>query len=220
MGSPAHLAVLAGADSCIARVLDAVSACGAGEELLLLLCSDHGHETTYRSIDVEQALVDASLKNALESTEMAVVSQGSSALIYLREEAWQRLPALRRFFMAQNWVERCIGGDELEAWGLPNLAPLAMAVDMKKYARTNEFGIAGFTDIMLEREQPQRFDGFGQHGGNGAGEQQPFLLALGGGFPKGGKVQTLSAPIDLAPTILRHLNLVPDGMDGRPLHPS
>ncbi|MDR3495440.1 MAG: nucleotide pyrophosphatase, partial [Ancalomicrobiaceae bacterium] len=59
--------------------------------------------------------------------------------------------------------------------------------------------------------------GAGQHGGLGRHEQSPFLIADGDGFSPGDMVAAPTSIVDLAPTILTHLGLTPDGMDGRPL---
>jgi arylsulfatase A-like enzyme len=39
----------------------------------------------------------------------------------------------------------------------------------------------------------------------------------GGGFGRGKRIDAPSSPVDIAPTILRHLGLACDGMDGTPL---
>ena len=58
--------------------------------------------------------------------------------------------------------------------------------------------------------------GFGQHGGLGVNEQSPFLIAEGGGFTA--RIQTRpTCLIDIAPTVLRHLRMDHDDMDGQAL---
>ena len=59
--------------------------------------------------------------------------------------------------------------------------------------------------------------GFGQHGGVGRWEQSPVLLVQGDGFAAGSVRQEPTSVIDAAPTILRHLGMPADGMDGRAL---
>ena len=59
--------------------------------------------------------------------------------------------------------------------------------------------------------------GKGEHGGLGKYEQNPFLMALGGGFQPNTIVTSESSAIDIAPTILRHLDLSADNMDGHAL---
>ena len=47
-----------------------------------------------------------------------------------------------------------------------------------------------------------------------AGEQMPFLIIDRGGFAAGAASHAPTSPIDLAPTILGHLQLPAEGMDG------
>ena len=58
--------------------------------------------------------------------------------------------------------------------------------------------------------------GFGQHGGLGPNEQRPFLMIEGGGFARGRR-QLPTSLIDIAPTVLRHLQMDHDDMDGTAL---
>ena len=57
--------------------------------------------------------------------------------------------------------------------------------------------------------------GCGQHGGLAKYEQMPFLTIDGDGFTAGATSGISTSPIDLAPTILAHLRLPAEGMDGR-----
>src|SRR5262249_13742242 len=59
--------------------------------------------------------------------------------------------------------------------------------------------------------------GCGQHGGLARYEQMPFLMIEGPGFMGGTVTGAPTSPIDLAPTILAHLDQPGTGMDGRPL---
>ena len=50
------------------RVIEAVDRLrDAGDEVLLIVCSDHGHQTVSRIIDVEAELVAAGLKASAAS---------------------------------------------------------------------------------------------------------------------------------------------------------
>ena len=57
----------------------------------------------------------------------------------------------------------------------------------------------------------------GQHGGLAKYEQMPFLMIDGAGFAAGTLSDTPTSPIDIAPTVLAHLQLPAEGMDGRAL---
>ena len=57
----------------------------------------------------------------------------------------------------------------------------------------------------------------GQHGGLARYEQMPFLMIDGAGFAAGSIATVPSSPIDIAPTVLAHLGVPAEGMDGRGL---
>ena len=65
MGSPGHLAVLAEADRNAGRVMDAVATLADRDDVLLLIGSDHGHQTVSGVIDIDEELVTAGLKERL-----------------------------------------------------------------------------------------------------------------------------------------------------------
>jgi arylsulfatase A-like enzyme len=59
--------------------------------------------------------------------------------------------------------------------------------------------------------------GCGQHGGLGRYEQSPFLMIEGAGFAAGAGRDEPSSAVDIAPTVLTHLGVPFDNLDGRPL---
>src|SRR5262249_40232573 len=74
LGSPAHLAAIRAADRCVKQVLDTLRA--LDDETLLIICSDHGMETTARTIDVDDVLVEAGLKAGREPTHVVTAPHG------------------------------------------------------------------------------------------------------------------------------------------------
>ena len=97
LGSPAHLAAIAGADRCVQHVLQTLAALGDGEETLLIVGFDHGMETTGRTIPVDRLLVEAGLKAAADSRDVVVAPNGSGGadLALARREGYGRgSPAL------------------------------------------------------------------------------------------------------------------------------
>ena len=94
---------------------------------------------------------------------------------------------------------------------------LAFAVSMAADAGLNAFGVPGRSLAAKPRwDKPDRM-GCGQHGGLGVFEQSPVLLIDGPGFTAGERRSDAVRIVDLAPTILRHLGVAGDGMDGRAL---
>src|SRR5690606_4544830 len=83
LGSPTHLAGIACADEAFARVDNCVERLRAeGEDILFLVGSDHGQETVIGHVAVADRLVEAGLKDSLDSTDVVVAPQGGSGLIY------------------------------------------------------------------------------------------------------------------------------------------
>jgi arylsulfatase A-like enzyme len=218
LGSPQHRAAIASADRNVARVLAAVARLDAtGEEILVGVCSDHGMQTIRRLIDVDARLVAAGFKESMTSSDVVVAPQGTSVILHFAAEADARIDAVAEWLCAQDFAGRVVRGEELAALGLPLGGTLAIAVSLAGDDEPNAFGIRGRSDVAENAFGGEYLPGHGQHGGLGPYEQRPFLALRGPGFTSG----TRSAPaslIDLAPTILRHLGLAGDGMQGAALH--
>ena len=95
LGSPQHLEAIAAADANAQTVAEAVITMNAnGEDILLLIGSDHGHETVGEVVDLESKLVEAGLKADLNSKDVVVTSQGLSAFVYLASDQLEKLKVL------------------------------------------------------------------------------------------------------------------------------
>jgi hypothetical protein len=217
LGSPAHRAAIAPADSCVRRVLDTVDRLDPdGRQILLVACSDHGMETVRRRIDLNAQLVAAGFKQGPDSQDIVVAPNGTSALLHFSAPAWERLPKVAEWLAAQDFTGRVFQGDALVETGLPLTGSLGLAITFATDNDLNEYGIAGGSVAAANPFSSSSAPGCGQHGGFGEHEQRPFLFIKGGEF----QAREYSGPaslIDIAPTVLRHLNLPIDGMDGKPL---
>ena len=218
LGSPEHLAVLREADSNAGMVIDAVARQRAvGDDILLIIGSDHGHETVSGIIDIEAELVAAGIKSAPDSGDIIAMSNGTSSLIYLHPDHERQRHRLGDFLTSRAWAGSVVDAARLATIGQAPHNGLAFAVSLKADTSENEFGVPGRSLAALPRwGKPDRL-GCGQHGGLGAFEQSPVLLIDGPGFTAGA---TRTAPVhvvDLAPSIMHHLDIAAPGMDGAPL---
>jgi arylsulfatase A-like enzyme len=218
LGSPEHLAVLREADRHAGMVIDAVAReRDNGDDILLMVASDHGHETVSGVIDVEADLIAIGLKRGPDSTDVVAMANGTATLIYLHPDAVGRRAALDTHLRAVSWAGAVFAVDELSEVGQAPLQGLAFAVSMRADSGLNQFGVPGRSFAAKPRwDKPDRL-GCGQHGGLGLFEQSPVLLIDGVEFTAGGRRQDAVRIVDLAPTILRHLGVPGNGMDGRAL---
>jgi len=222
LGSTEHRLAVAGADACAARVARTVTALERdGDDIITVYCSDHGHETVDAVIPLDDLLIEAGLKEGAGSSDVVVASNGLSAGIYVSDAARGRVPAIVAFLRAQDWAGEVFSGPGLAAAGLRADTALAVSVTTAKSAAANAHGIPGLSPAIADSLPGESRVGCGQHGGLGPFEQSPFLFVVGGGFAAGTRSAVPTAPMDIAPTILRHFGLPADGMDGRPLprHP-
>ena len=220
LGSPQHIEAISAADRCVRQVFDTVRRLDpGGEEILFVTGSDHGMETVSETIDLGELLVAAGIKAALGSRDVVVAPNGTAATIYFAEAARDRVSATADFLARENRVGGIFAGDQLAQIGLPTDTALQVAVSLAADDRINPHGIRGYCPIVADPGDPESKIGFGQHGGLGVHEQHPFLIAAGDGFDS--RVETRpTSLIDIAPTVLRHLRMDHDDMDGRALQHS
>lgn len=218
LGSPLHLDVLAGTDQNVARVVEAVEACRrAGEDILLIVGSDHGHETIIAHVDIAAELVEAGLKDDAGSSDVLVAANGTSALVYVDPRREERIREIGHFIESQPWSGQVFWPDQLVDAGLPRGGGLAFAVAMAADDRKNAFGIPGHSYAAMPAGGKAKPAGCGQHGGLGRHEQAPYLIIEGEDFAAGREFTSATSAVDIAPTILRFLDQPLKELDGRAL---
>ena len=139
-----------------------------------------------------------------------------AATLYFADPEGELVGRVTRFLAGENWVGELFTGERLAAAGLPTDTPMRIAVSLAGEDRANPHGIRGYAPIVQDPSDNESKIGFGQHGGLSPNEQHPFLVIEGGGFTAGIREQP-SSLVDIAPTVLRHLHLDHDDMDGRAL---
>lgn len=221
LGSPTHLAVLQQADRHAGMVVEAVDRLRhAGDDVLLIIGSDHGHETVGGLIDVESELIAAGLKGGRDSRDVLAQSNGTATLIYVAPEHDARRGALAAFLHTRPWAGCVFDAADLKTVGQSPDNGLAFAVSLRASNALNDFGVPGRALATVPRSGRGHPLGAGQHGGLGTYEQSPFLMIEGEGFAPG-EIRTVpSSVIDVAPTVLAHLRLPAIGLDGTKLQGS
>jgi len=218
LGSPFHLQAVRDADACVGRVRATVDAMIAdGDEILLLVGSDHGQETIGETIRADAKLVEAGLKASLDSTDVVVAPQGFSGLVYCAAESGDLSHRVADFLAAQDWIGQVHAGDALDAIGMAPDRRLALAFTLKRGTATNSYGVPGHSLLVAASSDGRVKQGLGSHGGLGRWEQHPFLAAYGSGVAAAGEILTPTSILDIAPTVLGHLGLPRTGLDGHPL---
>ncbi len=219
-GSEACWAAIAAADARLGQVMELADRRRAlGDDILLMAGSDHGHETVEGVIDVDAELAEAGLNPGAEHG-LVTLSNGSSVMVHV---APHRDPApVMDFFQAASWADAVLHGEALRRLGQrPGADGLLCIVAMRRRDAPNAHGLPGLVLVAKPATgKPDRM-GCGQHGGLGAAEQAPVMVADGPGFSRG-VTDAAASPIDIAPTILRFLGCGMEGpaMDGRALQGS
>lgn len=215
LGSGEYMAAIRHADQCVSRVLETIEQMDH-ENILVVVCSDHGHETIEEMVDIGDRLVKEGLKASLNSDDVLVAPNGGGALIYLSPEASSREKEIFEYLETQAWTHQVYGDDDLESIGQSKNGGLFIAVDLKHSEKSNDFGVPG---VCVAASDPtgKQFMGCGAHGGLGQYVQAPFLMVRGVGFNGGIEMQKPVSPMDIAPTVLQHLGISFKDMDGTPL---
>ena len=218
LGSPQHLAALLASDFNIGKVCSVVEEeSKKGDDILLIVASDHGHETVTKILPLEKILIETGLKQSASSSDVVVASNGLSANIYLSEDGLPRLKAIIDFLSKLEEIDGIFHGTDLCDLGHNPNGALAISVTTKNSKQKNKFGIKG---VSVAIEDPLHSDtrvGCGQHGGLGSFEQNPFLMIKGSGFIPGTEWPDRTSAVDIAPTVLAFLDESFTDLDGTPL---
>jgi hypothetical protein len=217
LGSPKHMEALAGAERCVGEVFRSVEHLRTkGEEILLLIGSDHGHETIGAVIDIDDWLAGQGLGDMLRAGEVAVAGQGTAALLYATERGRPPLLGVLDAMRAAPWSDGVIESEALASRGFATRDGVVAAVNMARQDAVNPHGVAGKRWVVKESDKPVPV-GCGQHGGWGHEETRPFLM-VNDGKGTADVCRRATNLVDIAPTIVRHLGLSTDGFDGSPVY--
>ncbi|MBU9188389.1 alkaline phosphatase family protein [Burkholderia gladioli] len=218
LGSPEHLCGIDSAQRCVARVADVVDSLReAGQDILMIVGSDHGMQTVTVEVPVIALMVAAGLKDALDSREVVLAPNGTAFTVGIADACAQRVGDIAAWLREQPWVGAVYTGEALGKLGLASSRECRIAVTMAADESRNPFGVAGGSAYIEDPDEAGRYLDRGQHGGLGAREQSPFLFMSGRGFEAGAIRAERVSLVDYLPTALAHLHVDVAGLDGRPL---
>lgn len=216
LGSSAHAEALAGAGRCVREVFRTVERLREqGEEILLMIGSDHGQETIGDWVSIEDWLTARGLGDPLAAGDIAVAGQGTAALLYATDRGRSALRDVLDDMRREPWSDGVVVGEALSAHGFAALGGVVAAVNMARRPDANPNGVPGRRWVAAEPGKTVPV-GSGQHGGWGPDETRPFLMVNDGGRTTGVRERP-SNLVDIAPTMIRFLGLPTDGFDGAPL---
>ena len=142
LGSPAHADALRGAERCVAEVLRTVARLRAeGDEILLLIGSDHGQETIGDGVDLEDWLAAHGLEGALAAGDVAMAGQGTAALLYATARGRAGLLGVLDEMRQEPWAADVVIGESLADRGFAARGGVVAAVNMARQDEANPYGV-------------------------------------------------------------------------------
>ena len=215
LGSPEHLDALRVVDALVSSVVSSIGQTSGRYDTLLMVGSDHGHETIGKSVHIGNWIASVGYEAEIRDGQIAVASQGNSALLYVVKSIQPRMGPLLARMARQPWAGRIYTQAELAELKFPTDGDLFAAVDMERTEVPNAYGVPGARWMVEDGEERPEI-GCGQHGGLGPQETNPFLLLAHSGIPVS-RVETPTSLIDIAPTILDFLGVTYEGLSGQSL---
>ena len=225
VGSPTSLRGLESSDKHLGEVIQALKDKKVWDKTDLMLVSDHGFSTIYRTPDISALLkkggfVAHTRFDDPEPGDVMVVGLGGTVLLYVinREE-----PVIRRlvdFLQTTDWagvifsrvpVEGTFPLESVAYQATPDAPDIILS--LRWSAETNSYGAPGLMTTMGGTV------GKGSHASLSRYDMNNTLVAHGPDFKRGMIDDMPSGNVDVAPTILWLLGVEPPPtMDGRVLH--
>lgn len=219
VGSPEAIQAISEADRHFGQLLAWLEERSLSSDTNVIVVSDHGYSTISEVIDIEAGLRAAGFSPADQPGGVAVATNGGSALFYAQSDTTERLAA---WLTSQPWCGPLLASEA--AGDIPGTLPAtlvglegprapSLAMSFRWDSTPNAAGYSGHA------YSTSLGPGRGQHGSMSPHETRNIFFARGPAFKQSTAVATPTGNIDLAPTILRLLDL-PGGeaMQGRILH--
>ena len=212
-GSPQALAGMKAVDTSIARTLVTLDALELRDRTDIFVLSDHGFAYHAKGVNVVQALVDAGLKAARDSTDVIIANDGQAVLLYVKNHDAARIARVAGFLQQQPWAD--------VIFTAPGTGPSGRVAGTFSLDLIHAAHPTRAADIMMSmtwNDDPNPFGVKGSHtvngsaGGSGHGGLNPWLvrntfLAAGPDFKRRAKMTAPAGIPDVAPTILSILKI-------------
>jgi predicted AlkP superfamily pyrophosphatase or phosphodiesterase len=220
---PANMAsftALAYADRLIGDLIQTVRESGLLDKTTFVIATDHGfkkvNKFVYPNVALKKAGYARAFGNSITKCEVAAMSQGGLAFIYVLDPARKAelLPKLKELFAQTEGVDRVIDGQDGPSLGMPTPDQNQGMGDLVLYAKA---GYAFNNGAAGDAVAGPSVDYGGTHGYfNGDPELDGIFIASGKGIKKG-VVLPRMANLDVAPTLARLLGVKLPETDGRVL---
>jgi predicted AlkP superfamily pyrophosphatase or phosphodiesterase len=222
-GAPSAMAAIKASDQNLAAVLSALDRQGVRDTTDVFVVSDHGFSTIKRSVDLREILRDAGFSAKTEFTDepqrgdIMLVGNGGSVLFYVEGHDAEVMRRLVKFLQQTDFAgvifakEPMPGTFNLSEAGIDSRHAPDVVMAFRWNDSKNQFGVSGMIDADW-----QRGAGKGTHATLSRFDMHNTLIAAGPDFRRGEMVDLPSGNVDLAPTILRILEIIPpQQLDGR-----
>lgn len=218
--SRASFTALAYTDRLVGDLVQSVEQAGLRDQTTFVISTDHGFKKVtqyvYPNVALKLAGHARSFGNSVTQCEVAAMTQGGLAFIYITDPARKAelLPKLKELFAKTEGVERVIDGQEGPTLGMPKPEENQGMGDLILYAKA---GYAFNAGAAGESVTGPSVNYGGTHGyPNSDPELDGIFIASGRGIQKG-VVLPRMANLDVAPTIARLMGLTLPETDGRVL---
>jgi predicted AlkP superfamily pyrophosphatase or phosphodiesterase len=216
--TPAAYAAYAYADSCIARVVEAVHAAGLEDRVTFILTSDHGFTSFTHAIHPNVALAERGLLHKDGNTwkgDVWFLPEGGETSLYIRDASKRAtlVPELKAYFATLPGVTNVFTNEEAQQHGLPALGSTDQAADLYITAKPG-YAFSGGEEGPIETDLP------GTHGGHGYLNTEPDMQALfiaSGAHIRAGVDLGNITNLRVAPTVAKILGVSLPGAKEQPL---
>ncbi|MGH9665376.1 MAG: alkaline phosphatase family protein [Bryobacteraceae bacterium] len=187
---------IAFADSCVARVLNALDEAGLKDRTTVLVVSDHGFKAVRRNIRANAALAAQHLDKSAY-----VMAEGGMGLVYVLDR--HKLREIERLFAAVEGISQVIPPARYKSLGLPSPGANRQMANLVLAAKDG-YAFANGTSAPVVVDAPA---GDGQHGYlNTDPDMDAIFIAAGYGIRAGARLDRIQN-VDVAPTVAELLGV-------------